>query len=175
MSHTGWNKERIEQVVRTYSDPLTRYAFCYVQDAALAEDIMEEAIATLLLQRKDFRDENHLQGYLYRVTKNKAIDQIRKQKREVPLEDVQDVLQGSDVENQVMRDVLKTQIYTCMQKLPQKYREVLYLSYFEDFSVDQVCSLIKKNKKQVYNLLSRSKQTLREIFLKEGITYEDLF
>jgi RNA polymerase sigma-70 factor (ECF subfamily) len=183
MSQTGLNcymrylkgeNNALEEFVCTYSDSLIRYAYCYVQDAALAEDVMEETIATLIFHRKHFHDENHMQAYLYRVARNKSIDHLRKRKREVALSDVEDVLYGNDVESQVIRDSLNQQIFTCMQKLPAQYKEVLYLTYFEDFTYEEVCRLMKKSKKQVYNLLSRARNALKEIFMKEGLSYEDL-
>ena len=114
MSQTGLNcymrylngeNNALEEFVSTYSDALIRYAYCYVQDAALAEDVMEETIATLLFHRKHFSNENHMQAYLYRVVRNKSIDHLRKRKREVSLTDVEEVLYGNDVENQVILDV----------------------------------------------------------------------
>ncbi len=183
MSETGMSsylrflrgeKNALEDFVRIYSDTLTRYAYCYVGDAALAEDIMEETFATLLVHKKRFDDENHLQAYLYKVARNKSIDALRKRKREVALSDVEEVLCGSDAEGNVIRDALNQQIYICMQKLPAQYKEVLYLTYFEDFSNDEVCRLMKKSKKQIYNLLTRARVALKEIFIKEGISYEDL-
>lgn len=174
MSQTGWNNYDVEQLVQNYSDALVRYAFCHVGDSAQAEDIMEETIATLLVRHRHFADEAHLQAYLYRVAKNKSIDILRKRKREVSLSEVEDVLWGNDVENQVIKDSLNRQIYCCMQKLPRQYKEVLYLCYFEDFSHEDVCRIMGKSKKQVYNLLSRGKIALKEIFIKEGISYEDL-
>ena len=175
MSQTGLNSyNALEKLIRTYSDTLTRYAYCYVQDASLAEDIMEETFAALLVHHKHFHSEDHLQAYLYKVARNKSIDHLRKRKREVSLSDVEEVLYGGDVESRVIRDSLNQQIYICMQQLPAQYKEVIYLSYFEDFSNDEVCRLMKKSKKQVYNLLSRARVALKEIFVKEGISYEDL-
>lgn len=183
MSQTGLNsymrflkgeQNALEYFVRAYSDPLTRYAYCYVGDIGLAEDVMEEAFATLIVRRKHFEDEAHLQAYLYKVARNKSIDVLRKRKREVSLSDVEEVLSCCDAQSNVIRDSLNQQIYICMQQLPAQYKEVLYLSYFEDFSNEEVCHLMKKSKKQVYNLLSRARVALKEIFIMEGITYEDL-
>lgn len=164
----------LEELVRTYSDALTRYAYCYVCDAALAEDVMEDTFASLLVHKKHFNNENHLQAYLYKTARNKSIDLLRKRKREISLSNVEEVLLGSDAESSIIRDSLNQQIYICMQQLPAQYKEVLYLTYFEDFSNDEVCRLMKKSKKQIYNLLTRARAALKEIFIKEGISYEDL-
>lgn len=58
--------------------------------------------------------------------------------------------------------------------MPENYRDVLYLTYYRGFSADEVKRAIGKSKKQVYNLLARSKTALKQILVKEGITHEDL-
>ena len=60
-----------------------------------------------------------------------------------------------------------------MQKLPAPYKEVLYLSYFDGFPVNEICRVLKKNAKQVYNLLARAWAALRRILEKEGLSYEN--
>ena len=46
--------------------------------------------------------------------------------------------------------------------LPQKYREVVYLHYFEDYTAPQISRILRKNVNTVYTLLTRSRQILRE-------------
>ena len=65
-------------------------------------------------------------------------------------------------------------LYRNLQKLPQQYRVVLQLHYIEDFKVEYICEILKKSPKQVYNLLSRARVSLKELLIKEGITYEEL-
>ena len=48
------------------------------------------------------------------------------------------------------------------------------LTWFEEFSNEQVASILGKSAKQVYNLRSRAKETLKKMLEKEGITREDL-
>ena len=48
------------------------------------------------------------------------------------------------------------------------------LHYIEGFSVQQICTILGKSSKQIYNLLARAKTALKEILIKEGMTYEDL-
>lgn len=168
------DKPALNELVRTYSDSLTRYAYCYLHDAAAAEDVMEETFATLIVKRKKFKDEQHFHAYLYKIARNKSIDSLRRRGREVSLDDIEDIMSSNSTEDSVLKQERNRTIYICMQQLPDQYREVLYLSYFDGFSTEEVCRIMKKNTKQVYNLLARAKATLKEIFLKEGITHEDI-
>lgn len=166
----------LEALVRRYSDPLIRFAYCYVQSAAEAEDIMEDTVVALILKRKRLTDGDALHGYLYKTARNKAIDCLRRRsRRDVPLEDVENVLTAGDLEADVSRRARNQTVYRCMQALPEQYKEVLHLTYFEGFSPAEVSHILKRSPKQVYNLLSRSKNALRELLTKEGITHEELF
>ena len=165
----------LEELVRTYSDSLTRFAYCYLNDSALAEDIMEESFAIFIVKRKHFNDENHLRAYLYKIARNKSIDYLRWRGREVFLSDMEEVFANSNTEENIIKMERDKKVYACMQKLPEQYREVLYLSFFDDFHTEEICRIMKKSNKQIYNLLARSKAALKEILLKEGITHEDIY
>ena len=71
----------VQELVEIYSDSLVRFAYCYVKDSAIAEDIMEDAFASLLAKRKRFQSGENLRAYLYKITRNKCIDYIRFRKR----------------------------------------------------------------------------------------------
>lgn len=164
----------LEELVRTYSDSLIRFAYCFVKDSAVAEDIMEDSFATLLVKRRRFSQRENFRAYLYKIVRNKCIDYLRKQKKKVSLYDVENVLSVADASKSVEDRARNETLYRCMQKLSSQYEEVLYLMYFEDCSVDELCQILKKNKKQVYNLLTRARSALKELIEKEGISYEDL-
>lgn len=168
------DKSALDELVRTYSDTLTRYAYCYLNDSSAAEDVMEETFATLIVKRKHFHDDAHFHAYLYKVARNKSIDYLRRRGKQIPLEDIEELITSNSLESSVMQKERNRTIYICMQKLPAQYREVLYLEFFEGLSTDEVCRIMKKNTKQVYNLSSRAKAALKEIFLKEDISYENI-
>ena len=168
------DRDALDILVRTYSDALVRYAYCYLNDSAASEDVMEETIATLIFRHRHFADADHFNAYLYRVARNKSIDLLRRRGREVPLSDVEHVLQSGGVERSVLQRERNAALYRCMQQLPAQYREVIYLTYFEDFQTEVICRIMKKSRKQVYNLHARAKTALRELLEKEGVSHEDL-
>ena len=168
------DKNRIERLVVMHSDELVRYAYCYVKNSAVAEDIMEDAFASLLVKWKRFSERDNLRAYLYKITRNKCLDYLRLHKRQAPLNDYENVLVAKDLFHDVMHEERNRTLYKCIQNLPSQYAEVLYLIYINECIVEEVCELLKKSKKQVYNLLSRAKTALKELLKKEGISYEDV-
>lgn len=164
----------LDALLRTYSDRLVRFAYSYVNDSAVAEDLAEDAFATLIFKGGRFDSENQLRSYLYKVTRNRCIDYLRRHRHEVPLADVENVLHSENAEQTVFRKQRDETLYVCMQALPRQYREVLQLCYFDGFSLQQAAAILKKTMKQVYNLHDRAKTALRELLIKEGISHEDL-
>lgn len=168
------DESALEALVRIYSDPLIRFAYCYVQDAAAAEDVMEDTIVALIMKRKRLDSGDKLHGYLYKIARNKSIDYLRRHSKDVPLEDVCNVLTSGDVESDHFRRARNERIYVCMQSLPEQYREILHLCYFEGFSLPQIGQVLRRSMKQIYNLHARAKNAMKELLIKEGISYEEL-
>jgi RNA polymerase sigma-70 factor (ECF subfamily) len=167
-------EEALSEFVRIYSDALVRYAYGYVRSSAVAEDMAADAIAIILTKGKHFERQEQLLSYLYRTVKNRCIDYLRHHKEEIPLEDVEQVLGSGDPEKDLICKQRNRAIYTAMQKLPRQYGIVLQLHYLEAYSIPQICAIMQKSTKQVYNLLARAKSSLKPILEKEGVTYEDL-
>ncbi len=163
----------LEQLIYMYSDALVRYAYCIVRNASVAEDVVEEAYATLLMKNKAFSSMEQVRAWLYKTVRSRAVDQLRRG-HYVPLCDVENVLQDGDMESRFLSRERNAVVYTCMQNLPEQYRQVLLLSYFEEFSVEQIAVILGKTKKQVYNLLTRARAAIKELLIKEGFSYEDL-
>ena len=82
----------LEELIRTYSDELVRYAFTYVRSADVAEELVSDVFAALFMKRKVLGREELLRAYLYKMTRSRAIDRLRRFRRETPLEDVEQVL-----------------------------------------------------------------------------------
>lgn len=167
------DKTALESLVSEYGDALVRFAYCYVKDSAAAEDIMEDAFATLLVRRRHFSERDNFRAYLYKIVRNKCVDYLRRYKKQVPISDVENVLSVSGTESDILEKERNETLYRCLQKLPAQYEEVLYLAYFEDCKAEEICKIVKRSKKQVYNLLARAKTTLKDLLIKEGFSYEN--
>lgn len=166
--------DALEVLVTTYSDELVRFAFGYVKSEAAAEDVVSDVFATLFMKAKRFSEEDQLRAFLYKMTRNRAVDYLRRHKRELPLESVEASLSVPGTEGRLLRKERDEALYRCLGQLPRQYREVLELTWFEEFSNEQVASILGKSAKQVYNLRARAKETLRTLLEKEGINREDL-
>ena len=59
-------------------------------------------------------------------------------------------------------------LYEALGTINPEYRQALHLTYFEGMSADEVADVLKKNRKQVYNLISRGKESLRNKLIEMG-------
>ena len=158
----------LEELVSIYGDALVRFAYCFLGDPYAAEDVMEEAFAALIVRRKSFTDGAKFKAYLFKIARNKCMDALRSRKRYTHLsEDACDTLFG-DAETDVLNVERNKMLYGALQQLPKTYRETLDLVYLEGFTVAETAAILHKSRKQIYNLLARSKRTLKEILRKEG-------
>lgn len=164
----------LEKLIVTYSDELVRFAFGYVKSEAAAEDVVSDSFATLFMKPKSFSEDDQLRAFLYKIVRNRSVDYLRRHRRELPLEDVEGALSVPDAEEKILKKERDEALHRCLAQLPRQYREVLVLTWFEEFSNEQVASILGKSAKQVYNLRSRAKETLKKMLEKEGITREYL-
>lgn len=159
----------LETLVAKYSDALVRFAYCLMRDMSAAEDAAEDAFVALIIKRRSFSDDTNLRAYLYRAVRNNCIDRIRKNRRTAPpLESV------FDPERLFERRAENELLYAGMEELPPQYRDALYLVYIEGFRPEEAATILKRTRKQVYNLLSRARAALKEILLKKGVAHEEL-
>ena len=163
-----------ERLVKLYYVGLVRFAYCFVKDSAVSEDVVADAFATLVIKRKRFFARASFKTYLYRIVRNRCLDYLRFHRRFVPLDDLSNVLISSDVEYGADACERSATLYKCVQQLNGQYRSVLTLVYIEGFSVDETARILGKNVKQIYNLLARAKQALKQLLINEGIYYEDV-
>ena len=170
----GRESATLENVIRTYSDPLVRFAHSFVGSVSVAEELMEDALADVLLRDKKFDSEAHFRAYLYKTVRHRCLNYLRFHRKMVPLEDVEAALFSSDLETDAIKVERNQRVYACLHQLPLQYRQVLMLTYFDGFSVEEVCAIMTRSPKQVYNLLGRAKASMKQLLEKVGITHEDL-
>lgn len=119
------------------------------------EDIFQTVFLKYLQHTKPFESAEHEKAWFIQVTLNACRDLLRFWARRptVPLEELtaQAVLESED------RGVLEAVL-----SLPQKYRDTVYLHYYEGYSAPEIGALLGRNTNTVYTLLNRARAMLRE-------------
>ena len=167
----------IAELVGAYKDGLILYLNGYVHNIFVAEELAEDTFFRLITKKPRFGGNSSFKSFLYAIGRNVAVDYIRHRSkvRQIPLEEAEYALrEEQSLEQTYIREEQKLELNRALAQLPDEYRQVLWLSFFEDFSNREIAAIMRKNERQVRNLLYRAKQSLKSILEKEGFVYEDL-
>ncbi len=148
--------EDVNRVVETYADMVRRICLVHLKNMHDTEDVFQNVFLKYMLYKGSFENEEHEKAWLVRVTINACTDWLRRLSRRkwVPLETV---LEESDIQGDASREVLEAVL-----QLPDRYRKVVYLFYYEGYSAVEIAGILGKKENTVYTWLSRAKGILRE-------------
>ena len=145
-----------QALAETYRDRLFAAAFQVCGNAADAEDAAQEALLRYHISEKQFESEQHIRAWLLRVAINCAKNVSRSffRRNTVPLEDYMDSLEFDSGESrEIFREVMN---------LPETYRLVIHLYYYEDYSVAEIGKILALTESNVKVRLSRGRKLLKE-------------
>lgn len=149
-------KRSLEDVAAEYQKSIYLAAFQICRNAEDANDIVQDTMLTYYLKQMDYRSEEHLRAWLLRVAINKAKDKTRSfWRRQVEL---QDIMQDIPVFEQDEEQTLFEEV----MNLPEKYRIVIHLFYYEDYSVREIAEVLRISENNVKVRLSRGRSLLKE-------------
>ncbi len=149
----------IPRIVETYSDMMIRLAYQRLGSMSDAEDAVQDVFIRLLRQ-PSFTDETHMKAWLIRVTINRCKDIGKSgwfQRTTALSEEDIPALEAPD------RALLGE-----LTSLPDKDRTVLYLYYYEGYSVSEVAKILGANENTVSSRLTRARKKFKDVLLEGG-------
>ena len=163
-------KEAFNEIITEYRDGLTFFIDRYVQDVFTAEDIVIDVFTDLIVHKYRYNFKVSLKTYLYMMGRSRALDYLKRKKRITftSLDEGDEVASRELLEDVILKDEQKKMVHSAIKQLPEQMQEVLHLIYFEELTYEQAAIIMKKSRKQIDNLLYRSKNMLRTILGKEG-------
>ena len=93
---------------------------------------------------------------------------------DAPIEDINPSSDECNLEETYIREEQKIVIHRALSKINPDYSKILYLKFFEDLNNEQIAMVLKKNKRQIENMIYQAKQALKSELDKEGFRYEGL-
>ena len=144
------------QAVQKYSHTVAGVCVMRLQNYADAEDCYQNVFMKLFVQSPQFSGEDHLKAWLIRVAINECKLFLRDNRRMIPLDSLKGrAIQFSEDSGDMSWALLKT---------PQKYRDVLYLYYIEQYRVKEIAEILKLNENTVKTRLKRGREVLKKIY-----------
>ena len=158
------SEEEVNRAVELYSDTVRRICMIHLKNYADTEDIFQNVFLKYVLSSASFENREHEKAWFIRVTINACKDLLKSffRSKTVPLDENMELPAEIDSDD---KEVLEAVL-----SLPKKYKDAVYLHYYEGYTAPQISRILGKNINTVYTLLTRSKQILREKL--GGDTYE---
>ena len=149
-----WEANR---AIDRYADLVRRGCMIHLKNYADTEDIFQTVFLKYVTGTTEFASEEHEKAWFIRVTINACKDLLRSffRSRTVSLDDL---LEQADQVPEDHREVLEAVL-----ALPDKYRDVVYLHYYEGYTAPEIGTILHKNPNTVYTLLTRARDELRKM------------
>lgn len=149
----------LEQVIRAYADMVYRLALAQTRSPSDADDIFQDVFLRYAEKAPEFQSEEHRKAWLLRVTVNRCRTHFRSGwlRRLVPLEAATAAVPAPEV----------SPLDEALSRLPAKYRTVVHLYYYENYSTEQIAEVTGQAASTVRSQLTRARDLLHDL-LKGG-------
>lgn len=151
-----------QQKFHKYKDMVYRIAYTYLKNTTDAEDISQETFLKFYKLENEFTDENIEKAWLIRVTIN-ACHNIKKSiwnSRRVEMTDTQTKITFYEQE--------ESELYEAVFSLPDKYRMVVLLYYYEEYSIQEISDLTGRKISTIQTQLDRARKKLKLKLSEKG-------
>jgi RNA polymerase sigma-70 factor, ECF subfamily len=150
-------EQALIQLITENKENFYRLAFSYVKNKDDALDVVQESIQKAFRTMDNLKEQEKLKSWFYRIVVNKSLDFLRKHRRFHVMDDAtleflsngnHDVYQDIDLER-------------CLDALPEKFRTVIVLRYFEDLKIEEISGILNENQNTIKTRLYRALSILR--------------
>ena len=154
-------RQSVKELAALYQNNLFAVAFNICKNTQDAEDVVQDTFVQYYTTKKEFEGEQHIRAWLIRVTVNKAKNITRTfwRRNKISIEDYMETLTFETPE--------AGNLFETVMQLPEKYRIVIHLYYYEDYTVSEIADILKLSESNVKTRLSRGRAMLKEVLKEE--------
>lgn len=166
------NAAEYNSIVEKYLTMVYRISFHYFGNREDAEDISQDVFIKLYQSKLRIEKEEDIKAWLIRVTTNTCHsyfrNPFRRRKTEIDEKELENIIGTSSSEQEIVN---RKVIMDAVLSLPEHYRIIVYLFYYEEYSIGQISNILKIKETTIQTRLSRARDKLRSIlgdsFLEE--------
>ena len=163
--NTKLTDEEMKTIMDSHGEYLIRLAYFYVKDWATAEDIMQDVFISYYRKSAQFDNRASLKTYLSKITVNKCHDHLRswKNRRSLFSNSLGGLISNAkSPEDTYVQHTDQSNLTNKILELPVKYREVILLFYYQEFTSKEISELLNCSENTVKTRLRRAKDLLRQ-------------
>ena len=142
-------RKTVENFIKENIDSAYSFAFTYMKNKYDAEDVVQESIEKALKSCVNLKNTDMVKSWFFKIISNTAVSFLRKQNKIIPFDNPEDDEGYIDIYNISGLDEM-------IQKLPQKYIEVITLRYFEDMKIKDIAEILDLNENTVKTRLYKA-------------------
>ena len=151
----------LDRLIRDHLPAAMRFATRLTGDSATGEELVQESLYRVARSWRTYREEARFRTWFFQIIINAFRDQ-RRQTKSSPLDiETSDPRQPSP-SDRMLEGELKTEIAACIARLPDRQREVIVLTTFEELTVAEVASVLDVSEQNVHSTLHIARKRLRE-------------
>ncbi len=160
-----------EEIYERYANKVYRKCYSFVYNQAKAEDFTHDIFLKLIVKIGTFKETSKFSTWLYSITYNYCMDQIRvnKKNQEVALDGDYELADDDNDEDLVQMQ--GSQLSKSLEKIPSDEKALILMKYQDDFSIKEIADTLKITESAVKMRLLRSKEKLRKLYLENMVIF----
>lgn len=160
-----------EELYDRYVDKVYRKCLSFVKNEAQAEDFTHDIFLRLVLKIGTFKEHAKFSTWLYSITYNYCMDQIKviKKQAETTFDENFDLEQEYD--NAELVEIQAQDLKKALQKIDSNERAMLLMKYQDDFSIKEIADTLNITESAVKMRLMRTKEKLRKIYTENIVFF----
>lgn len=160
-----------EEIYNRYSGELYGYLFSLTHSRTDAEDLLSEVFVRVLTGLKSFRGESSVRTWLYAIARNVWLEQLRKTRRAVNIDDLLSVYVEDTVQGDVLVRIAADRVMEHLNNMDARMRSVV-LMRSEGYSYDEIAARHGIASSSARVIEHRARKKLKELLEKEGLIDE---
>ncbi len=156
--------EQLSNLIMEYKPQLFRMATGILKNSIDAEDALSETICKAFSNFQNLRDLKKFKPWIMKILVNEAYAIANKRKKFISLEE------DIPIDNNDSAIIDSIVLWDIVQSLDDEFRDVILLFYYEDMSIKEISKILQIPVGTVFSRLNRSRQKLKNIMLKEGVS-----
>lgn len=158
--------DEFRHLVAKYQQPLFNYAFRHTRDVDLAKDVTQQVFLKTYEKLKSFDTKRKFFSWIFRITVNETINFMKYNRKYLPIDtmkNIPDAESQTETENKEIKD----RVQKAIMRLDHKYRTLILLKHFEDYSYSEIADILEIPEKKVKSRLFTAREKLSKLLQRE--------
>lgn len=158
------NKGKLESLIELYGNDVLRIATLYTQNPSTAEDIFQDVFLKVNKYLSTFQGKSSEKTWIVKITINTCRDYLKSswRKKVVSIENFNEASDNTNYDENIIDSEIASMVLKEILLLPIKYKDVLILYYYKDFSTSEISNVLNIPEATVRTRMKRAREMLKE-------------